>query len=105
MPHSTRPAARLIRAGISFAVVAAAMAALGILSIASVIHGGVALGVFALAVAAGVFSIAGYFFWASHWLTQRPDRLRQVESESVIRSRLQRTPDEPTVDGDPDAGN
>lgn len=80
------------------------MAALGILSIANVIRGGATLGVFGLVVAAGLLGIAGYFFWGYRWVTQRPERLQQAEGERVIRSRLQRAPDEPTLDRDPDSG-
>jgi hypothetical protein len=94
----------LIQVEISFCVVAVAMSALGILSIASVIRGGVALGVFALVVAAGLFAIAGYFLWAYRWVNRHPDRLRQAEGEKVMRSRLQRAPDEPTLDRDADSG-
>jgi hypothetical protein len=105
MRDSTRPAATLIRVGITFTVVAAAMAALGVLSITGVIRGGAARGVFALLTAAGAFGIAGYFFWACRWLGQRPERVRQAERETVISSRLQRTPDGSTVGRDPGAGH
>lgn len=103
MTRSTRPVAGLILVGAVFAIAAAAMAALGILSIAGVIRGGAALGTFTLVVAVAGFGLAGYFFWGYHWLTQRPGKLRQAEDETVIRSRLQREPDKPTVW--PDAGH
>lgn len=79
------------------------MAALGILSIANVIRGGGALGIFALVVAAAGFGLAGYFFWGSHWLTSRPEKLRQAEREAAIRPLLQRRPEEPAIR--PDSGN
>jgi hypothetical protein len=77
-------------------MVTAAMAALGILSIASVIRGGVALGIFTLLIAAGVFGLAAYFFWGYRWSAMHPGKLRRAEKETLFRSRMQRKPDEST---------
>jgi hypothetical protein len=76
-------------------MIAAAMAALGILSIANVIRGGVALGIFTLLVAAALVGLAGYFFWACLWLGRHPGKLRQAEHETLFSYRMQRKPDEP----------
>jgi hypothetical protein len=96
MTRSTRPAGGLIRLGAIFCMIAAAMAALGVLSIANVIRGGVALGIFTLLIAAAVFGLAGYFFWGYRWLAMHPGKLRQAEQETLFKSRMQRKPDEST---------
>jgi hypothetical protein len=82
---------------VTFAAIGAAMAALGVLSVTGVTRRDVALGIFLLVTAGAGFGIAGYYFWARHWLASRPGKLRQAEQEMVVHARLHRRPDEPTV--------
>jgi hypothetical protein len=83
----------LIRAGIFCTIIAIVVGAFGILSIVNVIPGGTR-GIYVLLLVPVGFGFAGYFFWAGRWLRRHPQRLQQAASETVIRSRLQRKPDE-----------
>lgn len=81
MRNTGRPL--LLRLASGFGVCGLGLAALGILELLNVLHGGPTTAIVALVAALGFLGISAYYAWAYFWLRRRPEQLEKPDRRQI----------------------